>query len=129
MHKLYDLKEKLMRELEDYSENGKFSKDDVESIKYITSSIDHICNILEGADDEYSMNMGGGSYAMRGGSYARGGRGGNRGGRTRGANQYGSYGYSRAEDISMELRELMNSAPNERTRQEIQGLIDRLDRM
>ena len=32
MHKLYELKEKLMRELEDYSENGKFSKEDVEAI-------------------------------------------------------------------------------------------------
>lgn len=144
MHKLYELKEKLMRELEDYSENGKFSKDDVESIKYITSSIDHICNIMESAEDEYSMNMmGGGSYeggSYEGGSYARrgmggrsnarGGRGGSRGrGGNRGANQYGSYGYSRAEDISMELRELMNEAPDDRTRQEIQNLIHKLDRM
>lgn len=140
MHKLHELKEKLMRELEDYSENGKFSKEDVESIKYITSAIDHICNIVEDMD-EYSMNMGGSSYrggsyeggsyeggqsmAGRGGSYARGGR---RGGRT-GRNQYGSYGYSRAEDISTELRELMKDAPDDRTRQEIQGLIHRLDRM
>ncbi len=35
MHRLYDLKEILIKELEDYAENGKFSKDDVESIKYI----------------------------------------------------------------------------------------------
>ena len=32
MHKLYELKEKLMKELEDYADNGKFSKDDVEAI-------------------------------------------------------------------------------------------------
>ena len=45
MHKLYELKEKLMRELEDYSENGKFSKEDVEAIKYITSIIELACKI------------------------------------------------------------------------------------
>lgn len=137
MHKLYELKEKLMRELEDYADNGKFSKDDVEAIKYTASAIDHICNIVEDAD-EYSEAMEGGmggSY-MGGMSYARGGRGGNRGGRggRTGANQYGSYarggGYSRNTDnMVMELRELMNDAEDERTRSEIHGLIKRLEQM
>lgn len=54
MHKLYDLKDKLIGELEDYSENGKYSKEDVEAIKYMASAVDHICNICEGAEDEYS---------------------------------------------------------------------------
>lgn len=88
MHKLYELKEKLMRELEDYSENGKFSKEDVEAIKYITSAVDHICNIVERAEEEeeggssyagggsgQSRRRGGGSSYRRGGgsSYRRGG--------------------------------------------------------
>lgn len=152
MHKLYELKEKLMKELEEYADNGKFSKDDVEAIKYTASAIDHICNIVEDMDGEYSMGMGGdsyeggsynygGSYARgggnrgggggrsnAGGSYARGGRGGRRGG----ANQYGSYagGYSRAsEELAMELRELMKDAPDERIRQEIQNLVQRVEQM
>ena len=54
MHKLYELKEKLMRELEDYADNGKFSKEDVEAIKYTASAIDHICNIVDGEEGEYS---------------------------------------------------------------------------
>ena len=127
MHKLYELKEKLIEELEDYSENGKFSKEDVESIKYITSAVDHICNILERADEEgYSGNMGG-SYARgsRGGSYARGGRG--------GANQYGSYamgGYSRAaENTVAELHDVMNEAQDERVRKEIHEAIKKIERM
>ena len=128
MHKLYELKEKLIEELEDYSENGKFSKEDVESIKYITSAVDHICNILERSDEEgYSGNIMGGSYARgsRGGSYARGGRG--------GANQYGSYamgGYSRAaENTVAELHDVMNEAQDERVRKEIHEAIKKIERM
>lgn len=139
MHKLYELKEKLMNELEDYADNGKFSKDDVEAIKYTASAIDHICNIVERSDDgEYSNAMMDGSYNYGMGSYARGGnRGGRMGlpyarGRRGGANQYGSYamGYSRAsEGIVMDLRELMEEAPDERIRQEIQTLIHKVEKM
>lgn len=145
MHKLYELKEKLMNELEDYADNGKFSKDDVEAIKYTASAIDHICNIVERADDEYSMAMGGGSYedgtyrggSYEGGSYARGGRGGRSYARGRGRNarrdsmgRYSSEGYSRAsEGIVMELRDLMEDAPDERIRSEIQSLIHKVEKM
>lgn len=133
MHKLYELKEKLMNELEDYADNGKFSKDDVEAIKYTASAIDHICNIVEDAG-EYSEAMmppmDGRSYARgrRGGSYARGGRMGRRGG----ANQYGSYmgGYSRAsEDIAVQLREIMSDAPDEKIRMEIERLANKVEQM
>lgn len=88
MHKLYDLKEKLIGELEDYSENGKYSKEDVEAIKYMASAVDHICNICNDVEeDEYSMRGGmsyndgisnRGGYSRRsysrndGSSYARG---------------------------------------------------------
>lgn len=81
MHELYELKEKLIKELEDYAQNGKFSKEDVESIKYMASAVDHLCNIMEGGE-EYSHRGNGYSrnYSYeRGGSmrsYARG-RGGN----------------------------------------------------
>ena len=77
MHKLYELKDKLMNELEDYSENGKFSKDDAENIKALSASIEHICNICKDAEEEdgYSGRMYpdgmGGSYR----GYAREGRG------------------------------------------------------
>lgn len=145
MHKLYELKEKLMNELEDYADNGKFSKDDVEAIKYTASAIDHICNIVERADDEYSGMMMDGSYeggsyrggSYEGGSYARGGRGGRSYARGRGRNarrdsmgRYSSEGYSRAsEGIVMELRELMDEAPDDRIRSEIQTLIHKVEKM
>lgn len=140
MHKLYELKDKLMKELEDYADNGKFSKDDVEAIKYTASAIDHICNIVEGEDGEYSeamMPMDDGMSYNYGRSYARG-RGGNRGGsyarggrRRGGANQYGSYmGYSRAgESIADQLRDMVDEAPNSHIRMEIEKLADKVERM
>lgn len=111
MEELYELKEKLMKELEGYSENGKFSKEDAEAIKYLASAIDHICNIVERDDEEgYS---GRGSYNYRSyahGGYQDGGQGGSyRGGsyaRGRGRNalrdsmgRYSSEGYSRADAV------------------------------
>lgn len=134
MHKLYELKEKLIEELEDYAENGKFSKDDVEAIKYTASAIDHICNIVE-RNEEYSYAMDG--MMMDGGVYNRGGRRGGSYARGRGRNakrdamgRYSSGGYSKAsEGIAMELRELMDDAPNEMIRSEIQALVHKVEQM
>lgn len=133
MHRLYDLKEKLIKELEDYAENGKFSKDDVESIKYISSAIDHIDNICEREEGGYSENMmGGTSYgrgyntSYRGSSYARG-RGSNA--RRDSMGRYSTEGYSMANaDMIEELRGMMETAP-EGARGKIRNLITELERM
>lgn len=79
-------------------------------------------------NDGMSYNIGG-SYARDGrrGSYARG-RG--RNARRDSMGRYSSEGYSRAsEGIVMDLRELMEDAPDERIRQEIQNLIHKVEQM
>lgn len=149
---LYELNEKLKKELAGYSENGKFSKDDTEVMKYLSSTIDHICNIvMDMDDDEYSSRMsyarGRGGRSYRGGSYRgssyddgmmTGGEGGSyaRDGRGRGSNarrdSMGRYssrmdGYSRHGDAVESLREAMESAPDDRTRMEIQRLIEKME--
>ena len=133
MHKLYELKEKLMRELEDYADNGKFSKEDVEAIKYTASAIDHICNIVDEEEGEYSEAMGGRYTDGMGGSYARRSRRSSYAGRNRrGVNQYGSYarGYSRAsEDLAEQLRDIMADAPNDKIRMEIEKLANKVEQM
>lgn len=137
MHDLHELKEKLLKELEEYGGNAKFSKEDVETIKYMASAIDHICNIAEGAEDGYSGrypywmggayadgnggNMGGASNRSYRGSYARGGRSYRRG--------YSREGYSRDGGMVEELRDLMEEAPDERTKQEFQRFIEKIERM
>ena len=128
MHKLHELKEKLMDELESFADMKSLSRENVETIKYAASAIDHICNIMEDMDEGYSDAMGR-HYPMEGTSYARG-----RGYRgRRGANQYGSYAmdrYSRTSDgLIMELKDLMKDAPDERTRQEMHNLVQRLEQM
>lgn len=150
MHeKLYELKDKLMKELGEYSQNGKYSKEDVETVKYIASAIDHICNICERMDDEeysqrggrgnyayddgnqgggsyrnnrYSRNMGGGSY--RGGSYARG-RGQNA--RRDSMGRYSSHGST--DEMVEQLEDLMQDAPNEQIKQQIQQLVNQIEQM
>ena len=143
MHdKLYELKEKLMKELEEYSQNGKYSKEDVETIKYMASAVDHLCNIVERAEDEdYSQrggyvydngNMGNGSYRgysrnrdnsyrMNGNSYARG--------RGQNARRDSMGRYSRGGDMVDQLEDLMEDAPNDQIRQQIQQLITQVEKM
>lgn len=130
MHDLHELKEKLLKELEEYGGNAKYSKEDVETIKYMASAIDHICNISE--DEEgYSSHYPyyGGTYAdgmddrsYRGRSYA-----GRRGARRDSMGRYsGERGYSR-NDLADKMRELMEDAPDERTRQEIKRMVEKLE--
>lgn len=122
MDKLYELKDKLMKELEDYSQNGKFSKEDVESIKYMASAVDHLCNIME--DEEgYS-----GRYPYMGGVYSDGRMDGRSSRRSYKRDSMGRYsrGYSR-NDLADKMRELMDEAPDDRTRQEIQRMVDKLE--
>lgn len=131
MHKLYELKDKLIQELKDYADNGKFSKDDVEAIKYTASAIDHICNIVED-EEEYSMAYEGDGTMMGGRSYARGrySRAGRRNAKRDSMGRYSRRGYSMAdESMISELRELMKDAPDEHVRQEFQKFIDKVERM
>ena len=130
MHELYELKEKLLKELGDYSENGKFSKEDAENIKNLSGAIDHLCNIVMDMESEYSNeyggnsnarggggNRGGGGRSNRGGgsSYARGGQGRRGNVRRDSMGRYsreGGYSYDEAiDDMTMTIRENMQELP------------------
>ena len=115
--------------------NNGMSTGDLEKLDKLTHSLKSVKGTMqmEKADEEgYSgmypyMGYGRGSYErggnnMTGGSYARG-----RGQRRDSMGRYsGERGYSR-NDLSDKMRELMEDAPDERTRREIQQMIDRLD--
>ena len=124
MHKLYDLKEKLIRELEDYAEHSKFSREDVEAIKYAASAVDHICNIMDHADGEYEYSETGmmPRYGYEDHSYMRRSYAGptrDRRGR-----------YSRAsEDVAEKLREIMHDAHDDSIRMEIEHLANKVEKM
>ena len=111
MDKLYEVKERLMDEIEEYADKGKLSANDAMTLKALTGSVDHLCNIIDGAEN-YS-----GDY-----------RGTYRGEYSRKRDSMGRYSrtYSR-HSLTDKLRELMGEAPDERTRMEIQRLVDKME--
>lgn len=112
MHKLYDLKDMLCEELEEYGEKGKLDVGSLDVVDKLAHAIKNIDKILEAGDEEYySRGM---SYARgRGRSYAR---------------KRDSMGrYSRDNDgFMMDLRELMEDAPNDHVRQKIQSIMNEM---
>ena len=135
MHELYELKEMLMKELEEYGKKGEMSPGSLEIVDKLSHAIKNLCKIIEDMEDSegYSMNSGrrmyrNASYENRGGrdmSYARG-----RNAKRDSMGRYSREGYSRAaDDMIQDLRELMEDAPDERTRQEFQRFISKIEQM
>lgn len=129
MHELYELKDKLMKELEEYGTQD-LTAGSLEVVDKLSHSIKNICKIIEAYEDEeegYSMRgrsyddgiNNGGSYRGRTsrnyggrGSYARG-----RGSNAR-RDSMGRYaregGYSRTdgvEELVENVREMMQELP------------------
>lgn len=145
MKDLHELCETISREIADANEKvraagGKMSAGDVDYIDKLTHTLKSIKATIAMMDDEegeyssraYPGGMGGsyrysrmgGSY--RGGSYARG-RGGNA--RRDNMGRYSSNGYSRDDGMADELREMMEDAPNETIKRDIQRIVEKIEQM
>ena len=151
MHELYQLKETLMKELEEYGSKRDMNASMLEVVDKLTHTIKNldkiieVCEESEGESSRYSgaYDMGGsgrGSYRRSyDGSMANRGRGGSygsyEGSYARRRDRMGRYareggsgrGYSRGGDMVEELRKLMEEAPDERTRQEFQRFIGTIE--
>ena len=154
MHELYELKEMLMKELEEYGRKGEMSAGSLEIVDKLSHAVKNLCKIIEAAEEEdegYSRR--GGSYYYEGGqggntNTARMGRGGSGGGssyargggRGRGRNarrdsmgRYsrtgGSMYYRNADELVEQLEELMEDAPNEQIKQRMGQLVQELEQM
>lgn len=128
MHELYELKDKLCEELKEYG-GQEMSVGSLDVVDKLTHTIKNLDKIIEAYDEEYSEDMGrepyDNSYRMgsyRGGSY-RDGRSYRRG------RSYARGRYSRDDDMISELTELMESAPNEKTKQEFKRFIAKIESM
>ncbi len=132
MHEIYELKERLCDELKEYGkkELTSGSLDAIDKLSRVVKNLGKIIDKYEESEYSYENGM---PYTD-GMSYARNGR---RTGRYSGARRRDSMGrYSRRGGYSMdnkemieELRDLMNDAPDDRTRQEFQSFIDKMERM
>ena len=111
---------------------GELTSDDLSYIQKLTHSLKSVKATIAMMEDE---DANGGSYrndgsyrgGYRGGSYARG-RGGNA--RRDSMGRYSRYdGYSRHGDMAEELRGMMDDAPNEAIKREIQRLVEKVEQM
>lgn len=119
MDEIYQLKEMLCKELEEYGRKGEMSAGTLEIVDKLAHAVKNLDKIIESGEEEYSNAYRGGSYrgggSYEGGSYARG-RG--RNARRDSMGRYSSEGYSRNEDGKLE-----------QVKQEIEQLMHKVDRM
>lgn len=144
MHELYQLKEMLCKELEEYGRKGEVTANTLEIVDKLAHAVKNLGKIIEMYEEEEEYSMDGGNayresmrgYARRGNSSRGGNRGGNRGGSSnRRGSSYdgGSRNYysreGRTDMMVEQLEDLMEDAPDERTRQEIQRLVTKMQSM
>lgn len=136
MHKIYELKDMLCEELEEYGSKDKLDVGGLEIVDKLAHTIKNLDKIIEKYEDEEYSNRGSyeGSYARRdsmgrysGRSYARNGRYSREGGMS--YERRSNRGYSRDEGMVMELRDLMEDAPDEKTRMEFEKFIRKIEGM
>lgn len=152
INELHELCETMGNELADVNEKirnagGKMSAGDLEVADKLTHAIKSIKTTIAMMEDEgYSGNypdgMGGSydgnsyRYSREGGAYRGNNHGSYRGSyaRGRGANarrdsmgRYSSRGYSRDGDLVDQLHDLMQDAPNENIKREMQKLAEKIE--
>lgn len=126
MHKLYELRDMLMEELEKCTDKGELSAGSLEIVDKLTHSIKSIDTILAmeeagySNDDGYSYDYSNRGYSNRGYSYARG----RRNARRDSMGRYSRRGYSRDKDELMEqLHDLEMNTTDEHTKNMIKKFI------
>lgn len=142
LNDLHEMCEVLSRELGEANEKirkngGKLSGSDLEYVDKLTHALKSIKTTMAMIESEGEGSYADGSYT--GGSYADGyggsynrsyGRGSYARGRRRDSmGRYSSRGYSRDQEMISELRDLMEDAPDDRTRQEFQRFISKIESM
>lgn len=127
MHDLYNLKEMLCKELSDYGKDGGLSLSSLGTIDTLAHAAKNVSKLIESYDRE--------DYSRRGGSYRDDGY--SRDGyyyddgnsHRRGRDRMGRFTSRDASEMSHKLREMMEDAPDEATRREIQRLADKMESM
>ena len=141
MHELYELKEKLMKELEEYGKKD-LSAGTLQAVDTLSHAIKNICKIIESAEEEgysergnYSRDGYSRNYSRTGGRYAyEGGQGGSYArGRNSRRDSMGRYsregGYSRTDSMDSlveEIRSMMQDLP-QNLQQDAQRFVQKLE--
>ena len=116
MHKLYELKEMLCDELDKYGDKRDLtagSLDVVDKLAHAAKNVEKLIEAEEGYSNRYMPDYG----------YSDGMS------RARRRDSMGRYSRYSRDGLADKLRELMESAPDERSRDEIKRLADKMDSM
>ena len=111
MHELHELRERLCAELKKYGTKD-LSTGSLDVVDKLTHAIKNLDKVIEASDGEYSSRGYGGYNDGYGYGRDRMGR-------------YSRYDHSRSS-LGDKLREMMNDAPDEQTRMELQRLADKM---
>ena len=120
MHELYELKEMLLKELKEYGSSGELSTGSLDAVDKLAHATKNLCKVIEACEDDEHSHY----YPMEG-DYRRGSY------RSRRRDSMGRYardGYARS-DMADRLRGMMQDAPDERTRNELQKMIGKIEDM
>lgn len=136
MNELYELKEKLCKELKKYS-GEEVTNSSLEVVDKLSHAIKNIDKIIENYGEEdgsygtYGYNSYNYGNRNNRGSYNNGsyGRGRGRNARRDSMGRYASDGYSKHSDMVEQLREMMMDAPNDDVRREYERVISRIESM
>lgn len=127
MHKLEQLKELLCKELEEYGDRDNLDIGGLDVVDKLAHAIKNIDKIIEADDERYSGRGRSYGYDRRSyeGSYDGGSYDGGRSmrGRGRNARRDNMGRYSTMDD----MRRLMENAPDEQTRMEIERMMQRYE--
>ena len=135
MKELYELKEMLCKELKQYGSKGEMTAGTLDVVDKLTHAIKNLDKIIEVYEEEgyseyypmYPMADGGNSYRrQRRDSMGRYARYNGWGGGNSNASRYPNRNYSR-NDLVDKIRQLMDNAPDDSTRQDIQRMVERLE--
>lgn len=131
MEKIYDLKEKLCGELEEYARKQDMGAGDLEVIHKLTDTIkniDKIC-MLEDEGNYSQAGDGGSSYANRGRHYVRGhySRDGGRGSYGGRRDNRGQYSRDDGRSQMMEYLEMAVETANDQDRETIRRFMRQLE--
>ena len=116
MKELYELKDMLLDKLKEYSKKGDLTASTLDVVDKLSHAAKNVCKLIEDVESEGSYSRGhrqqpyyeDHSYARRRDNTGR---------------------YSRGDSMMHELHELMESAPDDKTRQEFQRFIQKMEHM
>jgi hypothetical protein len=135
MNELYELKEKLCRELKKYN-NENINTSNLEIIDKLSHAVKNMDKIIQSYEEEENASYGYNSYeaSYMNNSRGRGRNSNNSYARGRGRNarrdnmgRYSNEGYSRNNDNVAQLREMMMDAPTDEIRRDYERVIASLE--